>query len=548
MCVKQANYYSENPSMTEDAPFVQTAHPVRHPLQTQPNGTYKQPHSPTFEGRALNYENDHGYLAPTRVNNIQRKGSNISGNGSDPDSLLEYYNGHPDHKNGVQGPLNNKKLDRKMGPQTNMQPENGDDESKWIHRDKLAQIESKELEAAGFRVGRTSRSNSRSTSANRLPRNRKNSEAGHQHADAHRITSPVPIEDDERHHEAEGWDLRTPEEIAADNHASRPHTIRPSTSRIPLAPGGTSRIPVAKTSPVPVPHTFVERDAPLPRSRKGSTGWNGDAIAVNGARVRSGSASSHVLLDDVLGGGERTPPNREPSSPTSPKNMSPKNPSPPKGKTPSKTTPASGNRKASTQRNVSQAKPRNTSAQPPVKRPGTSGGLASRPTTSHRPEGEAPWIASMYKPDPRLPPEQQIIPTHAKRMQQEQWENEGKVGSVYDTEFRLLNTEEFRRKQEEEAAAAAAQVEEERKKEEEKDEQWPLPSPTKPSPLAPINTSIKSPTSEQGGYKLTPTVPLSPRIPSRASIRPITEVTSVTRIPEPPAEAKEKKSCGCIVM
>jgi hypothetical protein len=154
----------------------------------------------------------------------------------------------------------------------------------------------------------------------------------------------------------------------------------------------------------------------------------------------------------------------------------------------------------------------------------------------------------MYKPDPRLPPEQQIIPTHAKRMRQEQWENEGKVGSAYDTEFRLLNTEEFRRKQEEEAAAAAAQVEEDEKKKEEQDEQWPLPSPTKHSPLSPINTSIKSPTSEQGGYKLTPTVPQSPRIPSRASIRPITEATNVTRIPEPPAEAKEKKSCGCIVM
>lgn len=28
----------------------------------------------------------------------------------------------------------------------------------------------------------------------------------------------------------------------------------------------------------------------------------------------------------------------------------------------------------------------------------------------------------MYKPDPRLPPEQQLLPTHAKRLQQEQWE------------------------------------------------------------------------------------------------------------------------------
>jgi len=50
----------------------------------------------------------------------------------------------------------------------------------------------------------------------------------------------------------------------------------------------------------------------------------------------------------------------------------------------------------------------------------------------------------MYKPDPRLPPDQQVIPTHAKRMQQEQWEKEGKFGNVYDTSFRPLNQEEFR--------------------------------------------------------------------------------------------------------
>lgn len=36
-----------------------------------------------------------------------------------------------------------------------------------------------------------------------------------------------------------------------------------------------------------------------------------------------------------------------------------------------------------------------------------------------QPEGEAPWIADMYKPDPRLPQDEQIIPTHAKRLARE---------------------------------------------------------------------------------------------------------------------------------
>lgn len=39
-----------------------------------------------------------------------------------------------------------------------------------------------------------------------------------------------------------------------------------------------------------------------------------------------------------------------------------------------------------------------------------------------RPEGDAPWLAEMYKPDPRLPQEEQIIPTHAKRLAREKVE------------------------------------------------------------------------------------------------------------------------------
>lgn len=54
-----------------------------------------------------------------------------------------------------------------------------------------------------------------------------------------------------------------------------------------------------------------------------------------------------------------------------------------------------------------------------AQRPKSRAGLETRPPTAvNRPEGEPPWLATMYKPDPRLPPDQQLLPTHAKRMQQ----------------------------------------------------------------------------------------------------------------------------------
>lgn len=223
-----------------------------------------------------------------------------------------------------------------------------------------------------------------------------------------------------------------------------------------------------------------------------------------------------------------------------------------KAKTPNKAGPGVGGRKTSVK---VQPKNRQASGTTPPKRPGTSGGV-SRPTTAHRPEGEAPWLATMYKPDPRLPPDQQIIPTHAKRIQQEQWENEGRVGSMYDRDFRLLNTEEINGKRlsqldpiEFEKARNAAR----------NNEAWPLPSPEKsPSPhpqettLERVDTNVSTKQgNEQGAYKLTPTIPQGPRVPSPKLAPPIAPAGSqpkTTRLPEPAEETKEKKGCCCIVM
>lgn len=416
------------------------------------------------------------------------------------------------------------------------------DQNNWIHRDKLKEIEIREMEEAGFRVGRTSRSNSRSQSTTRRARDRANSELaeGLQNGDdryERRVVSTIPAEDEEamgvqQHH---AWSPTSSEDPAPEMQSPSlrtSHTVRPSTSRIPLP----------KTSGIPVPAAVADRDAPLPRSRTGSANWNGD-IAAAGARVRSGSIGSQVLLDDFTDD-KKLGHTRNNSSSASGSSMKQPPRSPVKAKTPGKPTAAAGARKTSTTARTT-GKTRQVSGA--NKRPGTSGNAVSRPTTGHRPEGEAPWIATMYKPDPRLPPDQQIIPTHAKRMQQEQWENEGRVGSMYDTDFRLLNTEEM-------GGQRLSQIDPVALEKERENGQWPLSSPDKqPSPSGEKAEPAvdKSPAVEQPQFKLTPTIPQSPCVPSPkpASIKRVpSEKPKTTRVPESTEEVPEKKGKCCIVM
>ncbi|OAG06255.1 uncharacterized protein CC84DRAFT_756096 [Paraphaeosphaeria sporulosa] len=535
---------SYEPPMSDD---VASAHPYspRQPLASQPNGMSKSSRANTVDSQ--NQYSGENY-APHTSNQGHERGRALGAedtvDGNEEDGIKEYYKAH--EKNGSKS-RGRKKSTKKHPPGWT---EAEKDENNWIHRDKLKEIETKELEEFSMRVGRQSRSNSRSQSAARnQSRGRANSEltdtmsSGDDRHDYPRMISPIPAEDEEEEPPHTGWDIRSPAEIEAEREqfaARNNNVIRPS----------TSRIPIAKTSPLPVPHNFVDRDQPLPRPRNGSGSW--ESIAANGARVRSGSMSSQILLDDpnAFGDAGRSPVKSNFSMPTSPVDAKA-----PKAKTPAKATPGSrktsGPKSGAKPRNAS-AGPRNTSGTSPVKRPGTSGGSISRPTTSHRPEGEAPWIATMYKPDPRLPPDQQIIPTHAKRMQQEQWETEGRVGSMYDKDFRLLNTDEISNKR---ASSILPPIDLEKAQQ---DQTWPLPSPEKPK-LDPIETTMsKSPTNEQGKFKLTPTISQGPTFPPRAPSRaqepkvapPIAPVTpkDTIRLPEPPEPEKEKKGCCCIVM
>jgi hypothetical protein len=84
--------------------------------------------------------------------------------------------------------------------------------------------------------------------------------------------------------------------------------------------------------------------------------------------------------------------------------------------------------------------------------------------------------------------------------------------------------------------------------------QWPLPSPDKqPLPSEEKSEPIadKSPAVEQPQFKLTPTIPQSPRVPSPkpASIKRVpSEKPKTTRVPEPTEDIPEKKGKCCIVM
>ncbi|KAI7081375.1 hypothetical protein KC356_g9158 [Hortaea werneckii] len=376
-------------------------------------------------------------------------------------------------------------------------PQSRAEESAWIHRDKLAEIEIREMEEAGIHVRQSRRSESRGPADRRQERGSSRSmsrselyrrgsrDRGEEREDGgeegeeptlsphyasfdefsrRKRVSTIPAVEDEEEAEAEedadkqrpfdhnlDSDFRTPEEIEAERAAHRQRITRPS----------TSRLPVSKVSPVPVPQTVIGRDSPLPRSRNGSGAWSGHWDDQHYARrARSGSVGSQVILDDPAAdtAAATYPTYSSSSRPTSSHLHGSMNETshPRKARVPTKPLPTSGgSRKVSnttpssglgtSRPGSSSTKPRQVSTstnrgpRPASSHKKTSPSPGRRPSSSHnnnnnthnRPEGEAPWIASMYKPDPRLPQDQQMLPTHAKRMmlaQQQQQQEQAKAG------------------------------------------------------------------------------------------------------------------------
>lgn len=463
------------------------------------------------------------------------------------------------------------------------------DDSAWIHRDKLAQIEIQEMEEAGFyrhssrrsesegpARHRTSRSMSRPRrSASRTDQKRQHeidtdedyaaAYPGNEESPRKRVSTvpSAPEEDQEASHGAQQEPTYAMRDFDpyrdSQFHAAEAITAQLNAQRQQqqtLVRPGTSRIPVSRVSPVPVSSQAVDRESQLPRSRAGSQNWGGSFDEMQYARkVRSGSMSSQVLLDSDIDHQRITPPG------SSNKNSSNEGTSPPKSQIPKKTV--SGGRTASAASGApsrpgsSHQNKRGTSTSG-ARRPGSSSGHKSRPSAGYPPDGDAPWISSMYKPDPRLPPDQQMLPTHAKRMMQEQWEKDGKTGTAYDREFNLLNDDEFP-KPPVLSLDSRSLVPPHGSLSPTKDKSSPNGSANGgPWPLSPTKSDNRSDAGSvrpgtSGGYKITPTIPDTPNIqrsplPSPAAQMPAHNPTP--RVPElsEKDEAAPKKGCCCIVM
>ncbi|KAI6895193.1 hypothetical protein KC318_g11459, partial [Hortaea werneckii] len=489
-------------------------------------------------------------------------------------------------------------------------PRSRAEESAWIHRDKLAEIEIREMEEAGIHVRQSRRSesrgpadrrqergNSRSMSRSELyrrgSRDRGDGEdegdegeeptlsphyASFDEFSRRKRVSTIPAVEDEEEAAEEAYeqrpfdhnldsDFRTPEEIEAERAAHRQRITRPS----------TSRLPVSKVSPVPVPQTVIGRDSPLPRSRNGSGAWSGHWDDQHYARrARSGSVGSQVMLDDSVAAdaaAAATYPTRSSSRPTSSHlHGANENSLPRKARVPNKPLPTSGGPRKVSNNNTnpvgagasrpgSSSKPRqpSTNRQRPVSSH-KKNSPSPRPSSSqnnnniNRPEGEAPWIASMYKPDPRLPQDQQMLPTHAKRLmlEQQQQQQQAKAGAASEegTNASALppagamwinekgqwtdssdpsSSSSSSRPNPQQASAKNAKAGGNEKA------SWPL-SPTS-------NPSTSPQKSPGGGYRITPTISPPAQIISRNS-NSATGPAQVVPHPDDEAEAEGERENG----
>ncbi|AEO63202.1 282fc8d4-ef07-4b79-8b3b-8d689f3e4931 [Thermothielavioides terrestris] len=416
--------------------------------------------------------------------------------------------------------------------QGSLYPDSDSDEnSKWIHRDKLARIESEELQAAGIFLPRQ-RDRARSKSQNRprrdqsqdkvngsgrsigsseytVSRSRKNSTA---------TTSETRTVDSAA---IPSWDLRRPEEILeeADGHW------------VPNGSGkGSSRIPLAKDSPVPIPSEHLARDTRLVRKRDSSPTAE-DGITNPRQRARSGSTGNS--LTKISSAGPAPHPNKRSDS-------SPKKPA--AAATARKPKPANGAAGRPKTRG-GPSKDSTSSGTGTGTRPSTRSGEREFSSSNSKPmEGEPPWMVSAYRPDPRLPPDQQLLPTVAKRLQQEKWEREGKFGSVYDKEFRPLTDDGFLKPPEPAAAPDKESAKEGKDDQKEEQGDWPL-KPEAKSPTLPARANSYSTMPKITDAPAANPLP-SPRAPSRQA-----QQTQPIRLPEPPDEPAQKKGgCGCCIV
>lgn len=414
---------------------------------------------------------------------------------------------------------------------TDVTPDSLDDEdlerSNWVHRDKLAMIESREAREIGIKIPRKSettkadvndlifrrRYDDETSSAS--PADQPASNEKHLGVQIPQFSADAAGGEDSHFYQ----DPRTPEEILADPYEEEsPQHIQPQQS----LRSSSSRIPVSKTSPLPIAQQHLERSTPLPRRRGPSGDWDEDRILYKPVRSRSQSVGSQVLLDDgelQINGSSESLHTASQMTPT-------------KTGQASKPRSASGARKTAGLRNSPAIqKPGSTTVgarASPSQRPVTRDG---RPATAmNRPEGDPPWLATMYKPDPHLPPDQQILPTHAKRLQQEQWAKEGKYGVTFDRDFNPLAVHPNDNHPVPPEPASASEP----KSADEHSAAWPL----RANPAELTKPTIGT---EHAGYSTIPNVQSTPPIGPLPSPRLLQPMETV----EPIKQEKKARGCNC---
>lgn len=465
---------------------------------------------------------------------------------SESDSLLNLYTDSGASPSNLALPKDEDQI-----PENMYRPEDHDpDIEKWIHRDKLARIENEELQAAGFHLATqratstTRRAQSRDRRGEETARIEQNDHWASKRVEKRPRISSTTNERAESP-ESRDWDLRTPEEIAATDSARSTKTYG-----FPSVRKSGSKIPVLTSSPLPIPSERIDRDTPIPRKRNFSGSIEDDEnFGGPRIRIRGNSVGSQNLADGTDVNNSTPTSTNVARSIVRPAEATPSAVTNPDGTGAIMTTssPPSATRKvtpAGTRKTSNTHKPRvpsNSHDASPLQHPPTRSTDPDRPKTAiNRPEGEAPWLATMYKPDPRLPQDQQIIPTHAKKQQQQQQQND-KNGFTHADHDR-----------EGEKRPSISQ---------------PSPSPPSPGvekgsdpnawPLKPIGRIRSSSTSRPGtggsgtgGYSTMPKVISSPlNSPPVGALGSPGLSQSLRRTP-PPGELDKKKerSCGCCVV
>lgn len=517
---------------------VHTRQNTRTPLSSSSNPSLNRKSSREVdrknskEGKAQGTD----YLTPARIEELSRRGNDISRTGSEPDSLLDLYRQTPNRSTST--------MDLEDAAVSNGKHYHGDEDSdneKWIHRDKLARIESEEMQAAGIDIA-SKRSSSKSRPRREQSHERHSTSTNGTGQESwpsareekrQRISSPVA---EEQEPEQQNWNPRSPVEKETDSTEERNVS---GVYENAAAKKSKSRIPVLASSPLPV----QDRDTSQQRKRTISgSSPEGAASPIFRSHNRHGSAGSQTLLED-FGASIGSPVSG--SIGQSSKNGSPKK------KTPAKTpTPASNptSRKATpASRKTSNARSPSTSNNSPAQRSTTKAGDDRPRTAVNRPEGDPPWLATMYKPDPMLPPDQQIIPTLAKRQQAAQWADEGAIVKIYDRDFSPLavHTQEGLQRPPNPPTKPPVQPAIP-SPEKQKQDTWPLQPISR---TASTNSRPGSRGTDRGGYSTMPKVassPLASTLPSPITSAPPVKIQQQPLAPDLPP--KKEKSCGCCIV